>query len=139
MRSDQYQRLREQGVRVKLNALRRIVKGKRIVVIDDSIVRGTTSKKIVEMLRLAGAKEVHMRISSPPVRFPCPYGIDIETSDQLIGHSYKVDEICRIIGADSLNYLSQGGLLKTVEGSGCDFCRGCFSGNYPTDVEIDEE
>jgi amidophosphoribosyltransferase len=133
------QRLREQGVRVKLNALRRIVKGKRIVVIDDSIVRGTTSKKIVEMLRLAGAKEVHMRISSPPVRFPCPYGIDIETSDQLIGHAYQVDEICKIIGADSLGYLSQEGLSKTVEGSGCDFCRGCFSGNYPTDVEIDKE
>ncbi len=133
------QRLREQGVRVKLNALRRIVRGKRIVVIDDSIVRGTTSKKIVEMLRLAGAKEVHMRISSPPVRFPCPYGIDIETSDQLIGHSYQVDEICKIIGADSLGYLSQEGLLKTVEGSGCDFCRGCFSGNYPTDVKIDKE
>ncbi len=132
------QRLREQGVRVKLNALRRIVKGKRIVVIDDSIVRGTTSKKIVEMLRLAGAKEVHMRISSPPVRFPCPYGIDIETSDQLIGHAYQVDEICKIIGADSLGYLSQEGLLKTVEGSGCDFCRGCFSGYYPTDVEIDK-
>ncbi len=133
------QRLREQGVRVKLNALRRIVKGKRIVVIDDSIVRGTTSKKIVEMLRLAGAKEVHMRISSPPVRFYCPYGIDIETSDQLIGHSYKVDEICKIIGADSLGYLSQEGLLKTVEGSGCDFCRGCFSGNYPTDVKNEKE
>ncbi len=133
------QRLREQGVRVKLNALRRIVKGKRIVVIDDSIVRGTTSKKIVEMLRLAGAKEVHMRISSPPVRFPCPYGIDIQTSDQLIGHAYQVDEICKIIGADSLGYLSQEGLLKTVEGSGCDFCRGCFSGSYPTDVEIDKE
>jgi len=125
------QQMREQGVRIKLNALRRMVKGKRLVVIDDSIVRGTTSKKIVEMLRLAGAKEVHMRISSPPVRFPCPYGIDIETTDELIGHSYDVEEIRKIIGADSLGYLSLEGLLKTVEGSGCDFCRGCFCGKYP--------
>lgn len=125
------QHMREQGVRIKLNALRRIVKGKRIVVIDDSIVRGTTSKKIVEMLRLAGAKEVHMRISSPPIRFPCYYGVDIDTSDQLIGHANDVDEICRIIGADSLGYLSQEGLMKTVEGSGCGFCRGCFNEEYP--------
>ncbi|MGI6526091.1 MAG: amidophosphoribosyltransferase [Caldicoprobacterales bacterium] len=125
------QHMREQGVRIKLNALRRIVKGKRIVVIDDSIVRGTTSKKIVEMLRIAGAKEVHMRISSPPVRFPCYYGIDIDTSDQLIGHANDVDEICKIIGADSLGYLSQEGLMKTVEGSGSGFCRGCFNGEYP--------
>ncbi|HHU49232.1 MAG TPA: amidophosphoribosyltransferase [Clostridiales bacterium] len=128
------QHIREQGVRIKLNALRRIVKGKRIVVIDDSIVRGTTSKKIVEMLRLAGAKEVHMRISSPPVRFPCYYGVDIDTSDQLIGHSNDVDEICRIIGADSLGYLSQEGLIKTVEGSGCGFCRGCFNAEYPIEI-----
>ena len=130
------QHMREQGVRIKLNALRRMVKGKRIVVVDDSIVRGTTSKKIVEMLRLAGAKEVHMRISSPPVRFPCFYGIDIDTSDQLIGFSYDVDEICRIIGADSLGYLGLEGLMKTVEGSGCGFCRGCFNGDYPIDVNV---
>jgi amidophosphoribosyltransferase len=127
--------IREQGVRIKLNALRRIVKGKRIVVIDDSIVRGTTSKKIVEMLRLAGAIEVHMRISSPPVRFPCHYGIDIDTSDQLIGYHNDVDEICNIIGADSLGYLSLEGLMKTVEGSGCGFCRGCFSAEYPIEPE----
>lgn len=130
------QHIREQGVRIKINALRRIVKGKRLVVIDDSIVRGTTSKKIVEMLRLAGAKEVHMRISSPPVRFPCYYGIDIETSDQLIGHSNDVDEICKIIGADSLGYLSLEGLAKTVEGSGCGFCMGCFNGEYPIKPEV---
>ena len=86
------------------------------------------------MLRLAGAKEVHMRISSPPVRFPCYYGVDIDTSDQLIGHSNDVDEICRIIGADSLGYLSQEGLIKTVEGSGCGFCRGCFNAEYPIEI-----
>jgi amidophosphoribosyltransferase len=131
------QHMREQGVRIKLNALRRMVKGKRIVVIDDSIVRGTTSKKIVEMLRLAGAREVHMRISSPPVRFPCYYGLDIDTSDQLIGYSHDVDDICKIIGADSLGYLSQEGLMKTLEGSGCGFCRGCFDGTYPIEAAGD--
>ncbi len=129
------QAVREQGVRIKLNALRKIVKGKRIVMIDDSIVRGTTSKKIVEMLRLAGAREVHMRISSPPVRFPCYFGIDTPTKEHLIGAKYSVEEICRIIGADSLGYLSIDGLLKTVEGSGCDFCLGCFTGEYPIAVE----
>ena len=127
------QQLREQGVRIKLNALRRIVKGKRLVVIDDSIVRGTTSRKIVEMLRLAGAREVHMRISSPPVRYPCYFGIDINTCDQLIGHSCDVEEICTAIGADSLGYLSREGLMKTVEGSGCGFCQGCFDGEYPVE------
>jgi len=133
------QAIREQGVRIKLNALRKIVKGKRIVMIDDSIVRGTTSKKIVEMLRLAGAREVHMRISSPPVRFPCYFGIDTPTKEHLIGARYSVEEICRIIGADSLGYLSIEGLLKTVEGSGCGFCLGCFSGEYPIAVEGKDE
>jgi len=132
------QHMREQGVRIKLNALRRIVRGKRLVVVDDSIVRGTTSRKIVEMLRLAGAKEVHMRISSPPVKFPCRYGIDIDTTDQLIGYSYDVDEICKIIGADSLGYLSLEGLMKTVEAGGCGFCRGCFNGEYPIDMDNHE-
>ncbi len=128
------QSAREQEVRIKLNALRKTVKGKRIVMIDDSIVRGTTSKKIVEMLRLAGAKEVHMRISSPPVCFPCYFGIDTPSKEQLIGASYNVDEIRRIIGADSLGYLSIEGLLKTVEGSGCRFCLGCFDCKYPMEI-----
>jgi amidophosphoribosyltransferase len=133
------QHMREQGVRIKLNALRRIVKGKRLVVIDDSIVRGTTSKKIIEMLRLAGAREVHLRISSPPVKYPCYFGIDTNTCDQLIGYSYDVNEICKIIGADSLGYLSQEGLLKTVEGSSCGFCQGCFDGRYPIDMSSVKE
>lgn len=129
------QHMREQGVRIKLNALRRTVKGKRIVMVDDSIVRGTTSKAIIEMLRLAGAKEIHMRISSPPVKYPCYFGIDTPDRDELIGANLPVDKICSEIGADSLSYLSMEGLLKTVEGSGCHFCLGCFDSNYPMDVE----
>lgn len=128
------QSVREQGVRIKLNALRKVVWGKRIVMIDDSIVRGTTSKKIVEMLRLAGAKEVHMRISSPPVKFPCYFGIDTPSQKQLIGATHSVEKIRQIIGADTLGYISTEDLLKTVEGSGCGFCLGCFDGSYPMDI-----
>lgn len=107
--------------------------------IDDSIVRGTTSKKIVEMIRLAGAKEVHMRISSPPIKYPCFFGIDTPSRNELIGASYTVDEINKIIGADSLGYLSMEGLLKTVEGSGCGFCTGCFNNCYPIEVNPNKE
>ena len=127
--------MREQNVRIKLNALTRIVRGKRIVMVDDSIVRGTTSKKIVEMLRLAGAKEVHMRISSPPVKYSCHFGIDTPSTKHLIGATYTIEEIRQIIGADSLGYLSTDGLLKTVEGSGCGFCLGCFDSHYPMEVD----
>jgi len=128
------QNMREQAVRIKLNALKKIIRGKRIVMVDDSIVRGTTSKAIVEMLRLAGAREVHMRISSPPVKYPCHFGIDTPSRNQLIGASYTVEEISRIIGTDSLGYLSIEGLLKTVEASGCGFCLGCFDSHYPMEV-----
>lgn len=128
------QLLRERGVKLKLNAMRRNVHGKRVVLVDDSIVRGTTSKKIVEMLRLAGAKEVHMRISSPPVAYPCFFGIDTPSHDQLIGSMNSVEDIRKIIGADSLSYLTKEDLLKTVEGAGCNFCTGCFDGNYPVDI-----
>lgn len=127
--------IREQNVRIKLNALTRIVRGKRIVMVDDSIVRGTTSKKIVEMLRLAGAKEVHMRISSPPVKYTCHFGVDTPGSKHLIGATYTIEEIKQIIGADSLGYLSIEGLLKTVEGSGCGFCLGCFTQQYPMELD----
>lgn len=127
--------MREQNVRIKLNALTRIVKGKRIVMVDDSIVRGTTSKKIVEMLRLAGAKEVHMRISSPPVKYSCHFGIDTPSTKHLLGATYTIEEIRQIIGADSLGYLSTDGLLKTVEESGCGFCLGCFDSHYPMEVD----
>lgn len=130
------QSVREQGVRIKLNALKKVVWGKRIVMIDDSIVRGTTSKKIVEMLRLAGAKEVHMRISSPPVKFPCYFGIDTPSQKQLIGATHSVEKIRQIIGADTLGFITTEDLLKTVEGSGCGFCLGCFDGKYPMDINV---
>jgi amidophosphoribosyltransferase len=129
------QSLRERGVKLKLNAMKRIVHGKKLVLVDDSIVRGTTSKKIVEMLRLAGAREVHMMISSPPVKYPCYFGIDTPSHEELIGAKKSVEEIRKVIGADSLNYLTVEDLLKTVEGAGCNFCVGCFSGEYPVDIE----
>lgn len=129
------QALRERGVKLKLNAMKRNVYGKKLILIDDSIVRGTTSKKIVEMLRLAGAREVHMQISSPPVICPCFFGIDTPSHDQLIGSKNSIEEIRRIIGSDTLNYLTIDDLLKTVEGAGCNFCTGCFNGNYPVDIK----
>jgi len=132
------QHMREQSVRIKLNALGKILKGKRVVMIDDSIVRGTTSKKIVEMLKIAGAREVHMRISSPPVIYPCHFGIDTPNRKQLIGASKTVNEICKIIGANSLEYLSIEGLLKTVEDGSGGFCLGCFNGEYPMETIGDE-
>lgn len=128
------QSLRERGVKLKLNALKKNVYGKKIVLVDDSIVRGTTSRKIVEMLRLAGAREVHMLISSPPVAFPCFFGIDTASHDELIGSTKTVEDIRRQIGADSLYYLTKEDLLKTVEGAGCNFCTGCFDGHYPMDI-----
>ncbi len=132
------QGMREIGVRTKLNALARNVRGKRLVLVDDSIVRGTTSRKIVEMLRTAGAREVHMRISSPPVLSPCYFGVDIATTEELVGHGRSVEEICSLIGADSLKFLSQEDLLRTVESSGCGFCTGCFDGCYPINPCEDE-
>jgi amidophosphoribosyltransferase len=129
------QSLRERGVKLKLNAMKRIVHGKKLILVDDSIVRGTTSKKIVEMLRLAGAREVHMMISSPPVKYPCFFGIDTPSHEELIGAKNSIEEIRKIIGADSLNYLTVEDLLKTVEGAGCNFCVGCFTGEYPYDIE----
>ena len=120
---------RVQSVKVKLNVLRDVVEGKRIVMIDDSIVRGTTSNQIVDMLRNAGAKEIHMRVSSPPFRHPCYFGIDIPNEDQLIANNRTVEEICKNIGADSLGYLSIED-LKEMSG-GRNICDACFSGNYP--------
>ncbi len=132
------QALREQGVKMKLSAVRGVVEGKRVVMIDDSIVRGTTSKRIVKMLREAGAKEVHVRISSPPIKFPCYYGIDMLTSEELIAANYSIEEMKEMMGADSLEFLSVEGLLKGVgrfkNGSDCGQCRACFTGNYPTEI-----
>ncbi len=125
---------REMDVSLKLSALKRNVRGKRVLLVDDSIVRGTTSKYIVEMLKTAGAKEVHLRISSPPVMHPCCFGIDTSSYEQLIGANHSVEEIRKFIGADSLSYLSIEDLHKTVECAACNFCAGCFNGKYPEDV-----
>lgn len=131
------QSMREKGVQIKLNALRRNVAGKRIVLVDDSIVRGTTSKKIVEMLRNAGAKEVHMRISSPPICSPCYFGIDTPNREQLLGATNTIEGIRKILGANSLGYLNTQDLHKTVHGATSGFCTGCFTGEYPMEIEME--
>ncbi len=124
------QELREKAVSVKLNVVRSELAGKRVVIIDDSIVRGTTSRRLVNLLREAGAKEVHFRVCSPPVRFPCYFGIDIAHRKELIGNSSSVEEIREAIGADSLAFISQAGLLEALDGVG-GYCLGCFTGEYP--------
>jgi amidophosphoribosyltransferase len=123
------QRDRETGVRIKLNVLKELVQGKRIVLIDDSIVRGTTMKRLVNLLKNGGAKEVHVRISSPPVKYSCYFGIDTPTKKELIGARMSVDKICKVIGADSLQFLSIEGLIKSVGFKS--ICTGCFDGDYP--------
>ncbi|MGI6777570.1 MAG: amidophosphoribosyltransferase [Acetivibrionales bacterium] len=125
---------RETSVRIKFNAMRDAVKDKRVVMVDDSIVRGTTTRRIVQMLKDAGAKEVHMRVSSPPVKFPCFFGMDIASRKQLVASNLSVEEIRESIGADSLGYLSLEGLLKTPVNAKCGFCTACFCGNYPMEV-----
>ncbi len=122
---------RESSVRVKLNVLKEAVNGKRVIMIDDSIVRGTTSDRIVRMLREAGAREVHVRISSPPFLWPCYFGTDVPEKDQLIANNRTVDEIKSLIGADSLGYLDIDRLKSMVDGLG--ICTGCFDGKYPTE------
>ncbi len=125
---------RENDVRIKLNALKSSVNGKRIIMIDDSIVRGTTSGRIVQLLKDAGAKEVHMRVSSPPITNPCYFGIDMPSKKQLVASRNSVEEIRKLVGADTLGYLSINGLLKTPIGAKCGFCTACFSGEYPMEV-----
>jgi len=124
------QSIRHFGVRVKLNPIRELIAGRRVVLIDDSIVRGTTSPKIVKMVRDAGAAEVHVRIACPPTRSPCHYGIAMPTREELIASRLTVDEICREIGADSLAYLSLEGLLASLKGDGESYCTACWSGDY---------
>ncbi|MFQ5904011.1 MAG: amidophosphoribosyltransferase [Candidatus Binatia bacterium] len=131
------QTIRHFGVKIKLNAQREVLKGKRVVVVDDSIVRGTTSRKIIRMLRDAGAKEVHMRISSPPTTGPCYYGIDTPTRTELIASSNSVEEIRKFIEANSLAYLSRAGMYGFLNGQTQGFCDACFSANYP--VHFDDE
>lgn len=131
------QSARESSVKIKLNVLKDVVKGKRVVMIDDSIVRGTTSERIVSMLKSAGAKEVHVRISSPPFLHPCYFGTDVPSDDQLIAHNNTVEQICEMLGADSLGYLSVERLGEIV-GDNQGFCSGCFTGKYPLEPPKDD-
>ncbi|MEO8458210.1 MAG: amidophosphoribosyltransferase, partial [Chloroflexota bacterium] len=131
------QRLRDQGVHLKFNPLKQVIAGKRLVVVDDSIVRGTTTPKVVEMLRNAGASEVHMRICAPPIMHPCHFGIDMATQWELIASKQSVEEIRKHIGADSLAYLELGGLMAAVEQPEDSFCTACFTGNYPMPVQLE--
>ncbi len=129
------QALREKGVRMKLSAIKTIVKDKRVVLVDDSIVRGTTSLRIVRMLREAGAKEVHVRIASAPLKTPCYYGVDITNEDELISARFNVQQVCEAIGADSLAFLSEDGMMKA--GNRTDLCLACFNAKYPTELYRD--
>jgi amidophosphoribosyltransferase len=132
-------RRRDDGVRSKLNPVRELVRGRRIVLVDDSIVRGTTSGKIVRVLREAGAREVHVRISSPPIRWPCFYGVDTSSRQQLIASRLSVDRIREEIGADSLGYLSQEALVAALRLPGDRLCMACLDGRYPTRVPLEAE
>ena len=131
------QTIRQLGIRLKLNPLREIIEGKRIVVVDDSIVRGNTQRAIVRMLREAGAREIHVRISSPPVKWPCYYGIDFATKAELIANGLEVEEIRRSIGADSLGYVSLDGLIAATQVPSERLCSACFSGEYPIRIPED--
>jgi amidophosphoribosyltransferase len=125
------QELRRLGVRLKFNPVPEVVAGKRVIVVDDSIVRGTTDRQIVRMLRDAGAAEVHLRISAPPIKNPCHYGIDMSTREEMIAHGRTVDEIAEELGADSLHYLSLDGVYDAINGLPQNHCDACFSGRYP--------
>ena len=132
------QTIRQLGIRLKLNPLRDVIAGRRIVVVDDSIVRGNTQQAIVAMLREVGAREVHVRIASPPVKWPCFYGIDFATRDELVAGRCSVDEICAAIGADSLGYVSLDGLVAATLQRPGSLCRACFDGQYPVPVPESE-
>ena len=131
------QRLRETGVSLKFNALPEVLDGKRVVLVDDTIVRGTTSRPIVNLLRQAGAREVHMRVHAPPMMWPCYLGVDLARREELIAARLTVPEIGRFIGADSIGYLSLPGLLRAVNAPGAGFCTGCLTGEYPVPVQLE--
>ncbi|MCH7736063.1 MAG: amidophosphoribosyltransferase [Chloroflexi bacterium] len=131
------QRLRDLGVRQKFNTLVDVIQGKRLVVVDDSIVRGTTTPHVVNLLRKGGAKEVHMRVCAPPIKHPCFMGVDMATRDELLAANNSLEEIRVMVGADSLGYLSVEGLMKVVGGSSGGFCDACFTGNYPVPVQLE--
>jgi len=128
------QAMRSLGVRMKLNPLRENIEGKRLVVVDDSIVRGTTTRAMIEMLRAAGAKEIHMRISSPPYKWPCFYGMDTGTRGELLAANMDVEEIRRYLGVDTLSYLTLDGLLEAIGAPGAGFCTACLTGEYPVEI-----
>ncbi|MGZ4147764.1 MAG: amidophosphoribosyltransferase, partial [Actinomycetota bacterium] len=125
------QALRERGVKLKLNPMPDAIRGKRLVVIDDSIIRGTTTRQVVQALREAGAAEVHTRITCPPTMWPCFYGIDMSTRQELVAADLSIDQIRGFIGADSLGYLSLDGMVAASGGTKDTFCRACFDGEYP--------
>ena len=131
------QAMRENEVNIKLNPIRSVVEGKRVVLIDDSIVRGTTCRRTIELLRRAGAKEIHMRVSAPPFVAACYYGTDIDDPSKLIANNHTVDEIAKIIGVDSLGYLSLSDVVKLADNTECGFCTACFGGGYPTAIPQD--
>jgi amidophosphoribosyltransferase len=125
------QELRKRGLRMKFNPLPEIVSGKRVVVVDDSIVRGNTTRQIVAMLRDAGAREIHLRISAPPIRHPCHYGIDMSTREEMIAHERSVEEVAGELGADSLAYLSLEAVYEAIGVPASAHCDACFTGDYP--------
>ncbi|OQA23332.1 MAG: Amidophosphoribosyltransferase precursor [Actinobacteria bacterium ADurb.Bin346] len=125
------------GVRLKLNPLKDVISGKRLVVVDDSIVRGNTSRKVVQMLYSAGAKEIHMRISSPPLLYPCYYGIDMATKKEFVANHRTLEDIRKYLNVDSLRYISIDGLVKAIGESKDKFCFACFNGDYPVPVSKD--
>jgi amidophosphoribosyltransferase len=131
------QRIRDLGVKLKFNPLPQILDGQRVVVIDDSIVRGTTTPKVVNLLKKAGAKEVHMRICAPPIRYPCFFGVDMATRGELIAAKKTVPEIRDYIDVDSLGYLSIDGLIRAVDLPKDTFCLACFTGDYPIPVQLE--
>jgi amidophosphoribosyltransferase len=130
------QRIREAGVSLKFNPLPEVLRGKRVVVVDDSIVRGTTTPRVVSLLRRAGATEVHMRITAPPIVSPCFFGVDMATKWELIAASKSVEEVRQHIGADSLGHLSVEGLVQSTRQSEQTLCNACFTGRYPIDVQM---
>jgi len=132
------QTLRQLGIKLKLNALETVLRGKRVVVVDDSIVRGNTQRAVVRMLREAGASEVHVKISSPPVKWPCFYGIDFASRAELIANGAAVDEIATSIGADSLAYISEDGMIEATRQPRERLCTACFTGDYPIALPHEE-
>jgi amidophosphoribosyltransferase len=131
------QRLRDEGVRLKFTPLTEVIKGKRLVVVDDSIVRGTTTERVVSFLRSAGATEIHLRVCAPPIKYPCHYGIDMPSRAELIASNQSIEETRRILGVDSLGYLDTSGLYSAIGQEGPGFCDACFTGEYPVPVQLE--